>query len=273
MTALFECFSPTLFLVLTLFLMAVAIMWLVEIVRELPKDRRGMKGDRGDGTTGEKKEPMAFVARLSAGEAEAISQPEILTTDRVSTHVVFVLDSILASSLFRYCTSQGMNEVFTYISGLKLAPDRIVLQHIVPVAHAFQSATGAQTEASSTIAVHEMMDEIGLSIVAHCHSHPGTGPGGTCPSGTDRRYVAALAAGSSRLLGLIVSRDGFFRAYGPDGFSFALESHGKGIHEVSEHEHIFRIDERLGHGDLPLAVFGAAGGAACASSPREARRF
>jgi hypothetical protein len=71
--------------------------------------------------------------------------------------------------------------------------------------------------------------------------------------------VKDLAAGSSRLLGLIFARDGYFRAFGPEGFEFGIEFYGNGIRKVSEHENVFQIDPRLGNGDLPLAVFGPAG--------------
>jgi hypothetical protein len=215
---------------------------------------------------GEAEPKLALKTQETATELAGETKPS-------ASRVVFLLDSVLLSSLFRYCTSQGHNEVFTYICGLKVTPDRIVLQHIVPVAHAYQSPIGAQTEAVSTIGVHEMMDEVGVNIVAHCHSHPGKGPGAVQPSSVDRNYVAALAAGSSRLLGLIVSRDGYFRAYAHDGFDFEIELHGKCIHKESDDENLFHIDPRLGHGDLPLALFGAAGGAARAPSARQAARF
>jgi hypothetical protein len=116
-------------------------------------------------------------------------------------------------------------------------------------------------------------DDLGVPIVAHCHSHPGSGPGGTCPSGTDRKYVADLAAGSSRLLGLIFARDGYFRAYAHDGFDFDVEIFGNGIRKVQEHDNVFHIDPHVGRGELPLALFGAPGRTARAPSAGQAAWF
>jgi hypothetical protein len=199
-----------------------------------------------------------------------LASAEAADAKPVTPRVVFLLDSLLATSLFRYTMSQGMDEVFCYIAGVRLAPDRVVLQHIVAVAHAYQSPGGARADAVSTIGVHDMLDDLGVPIVAHCHSHPGSGPGGTRPSDTDRKYVADLAAGSSRLLGLIFARDGYVRAYAHDGFDFEVEIFGNGIRKVQEHDNVFHIDSHVGHGELPLALFGAPGRAARASSPGQA---
>jgi proteasome lid subunit RPN8/RPN11 len=200
-----------------------------------------------------------------ACEAQSNTSPTLCPADPQADRVVFVVDCLLLASLFRHCTSQGMDEVFAYVAGFALEPNRFVLQHIIPVAHAQQSAIGAKADPISTIEVHDAIDDVGLRIVAHAHSHPGIGRGATHPSCVDRKYVADLSAGSSRLLGLIISRGrsggGYVRAYAHEGFEFDIEIQGTGISKVSDDEErfqVFEIDDRLAAGDLPIATAGAA---------------
>jgi proteasome lid subunit RPN8/RPN11 len=164
----------------------------------------------------------------------------------------FVLDTLFLAAAWRYLTAMGHNEVFHYVAGVRLARDRYLLTHLIPVAMVDQSPGGVRADGRSSLWALEQLDRWGLLLCGHMHSHPGRGPDATRPSWIDRRFVEHLAAGSYVAIGAICSRDGFFRFYAHDGLPFEVEVMGSQIREV--HDHVFHLNYQLAARDLPITI-------------------
>lgn len=176
----------------------------------------------------------------------------------VNGSIRFEIDSLFLAALFRYCTSDGMNEVFSYIGGIYVGENHFVLCHLVPVALARQSPDGATADAGSSIEVIEQLDCWGTPICGHVHSHPGHGPERTKPSQTDQRFINHLAAGGYRALGAIVARgyddQAYVRFYMHDSASFEVVVSGHNVKPVPGEENVYRLTSLDGR-SLPIAVF------------------
>ena len=171
--------------------------------------------------------------------------------------VHFEVDSLFLAALFRYCTSDGTNEVLSFIGGISVGKNRFVLSHLVPVALAKQSPGGATADEASSIRVMELLDCWGTPFCGHVHSHPGHGPQGTRPSETDRRFINQLAAGGHRALGAIVARghDGhaYVRFYMHDSASFEVSVSGHNVEPVLGERNVYRLIN-LADRTIPIAV-------------------
>ena len=171
--------------------------------------------------------------------------------------VHFKIDSLFLAALFRYCTSDGMNEVFSFIGGIRVERNCFVLSHLVPVAMAKQSPGGATADEVSSIEVMEQLDGWGTPFCGHVHSHPGHGPQRTRPSATDDRFINQLAAGGHRTLGLIVARGhdgrGYVRFYMHDSACFEVAVSGHNVEPVKGEPNVYRLSH-LADRKLPIAV-------------------
>jgi len=58
-----------------------------------------------------------------------------------------------------------------------------------------------------------LLETFGHRLVGHAHSHPGTGPNATRPSGIDENFQRRLENGGHSAIGAIFSRDGWVRFF------------------------------------------------------------
>ena len=87
-------------------------------------------------------------------------------------------------------------------------------------------------------------ERTGAELAGWIHSHPGSGPLATSPSRIDReQYEQWKRDFGSRLLGIILVRDGHVRLWG-DGIETGrvrVELLGNGITPVLGHHHVYRL--------------------------------
>lgn len=87
-------------------------------------------------------------------------------------------------------------------------------------------------------------DRRGLRLAGWIHSHPGTGPAATAPSETDwAQYRDWTHDFDPLLVGLIVVRDGYARAWGHavEDNRIRLELVGDGVTPVAGYRHVYKI--------------------------------
>lgn len=129
---------------------------------------------------------------------------------------------------YEYLTSMGKNEVFHYVTGMRLG-NVLTLDNMQKVKLKEQSYCGAVTEEQSTAEAIITMDKFGHTLHATFHSHP---VGITQPSTTDLDDLRGLFQGGHKLIGAIFTMDGFIRFYSP--LPFELIIYGKGVEKINE---------------------------------------
>ena len=77
----------------------------------------------------------------------------------------------------------------------------------------------------------------GLKVIIH--SHPGEGSLATMPSSTDRQTLERHER-SCRAIGMIVTRDGYLRAFA-DALNFELKIYGAGVEVINEKQKLFQL--------------------------------
>jgi hypothetical protein len=85
----------------------------------------------------------------------------------------------------------------------------------------------------------------GVELAAWLHSHPGSGPGATSPSATDRSQYADWTRDFSRdLVAMIVVEDGFARLWGDaiESGRVRAEITGAGTRRVEGYRHVYQLD-------------------------------
>ncbi|MHB9080386.1 MAG: MPN domain-containing protein [Pirellulaceae bacterium] len=148
--------------------------------------------------------------------------------------------------------TDGFREVFHYATGLRVCDDTFVISHIVPVEFTRQSVVGVLVADGSNIERLAWLDKLGLPLVCHVHSHPGFGPGATCPSGTDARFQERLERGGHVAIGVIFCRDGHCRFFAGDGRRFVVEVQGNQVEKVDDN--VYRVS--LADEDVSFAAAG-----------------
>jgi hypothetical protein len=175
-----------------------------------------------------------------------------------SSVVRFIVDGLFLMSSYRYvCGHNGVGargtlEVFHYVCGLRLDDGTFVMGHIVPVAFAEQTVVRVRVTNGSNISALEKLDQLGLPLTAHIHSHPGKGPGATYPSITDRRFQERLERGGHVAIGGIFApgerHEAFVRFFAGDSSRFEIDVRGNNVEEVENN--VYRL--RLADSDVPI---------------------
>lgn len=141
-------------------------------------------------------------------------------------------------------------EVFCFGTGPMLDDLTFVLAQLVGVRFAEQRADHVTVDDTSNIAAMNYLDDVGLPFLCHIHSHPSFGRAGTTPSSTDRTYQRRLESVGHVCLGLIFTRDGFFRVYAHDEDRFDFRISGKLTEQIDDHT--YRLT--LGQHNVPDTV-------------------
>jgi len=191
-----------------------------------------------------------------AGEASDQNSEE--KGEREPNPTRFGVDSLTLQRSFQFlCGSRkgqsesnyvGFRERFHYVTGLRVDESTFVIGHIVPVEYAHQSAGGVRVADISSVETLTWLDEVGLPLVCHAHSHPGFGAAATIPSITDRQFQERLERGGHVAIGVIFSRDGHCRFFGGEDRHFVVDVQGNGVEKV-EHN-VYRLT--LVDGDVPV---------------------
>ncbi len=183
-------------------------------------------------------------------KSEKPSPPERVAGKR--GQVTFIVDSLFLADAANYLIhrqpAHSLVERFHYVTGAKVADGTYTLNHIVQVEFAEQSAVYLRVNDLSNFAALESLDYWGTPLLAHFHSHPGTGAGATHPSGIDRRFQERLERGGHIAVGGIFSQDGFLGFFAGDSRRFQIRVFGNQVKEIERN--VFKVS--LADGNLPI---------------------
>jgi len=155
---------------------------------------------------------------------------------------LFVVNSRMLHECFRKLT-RTEEEDLAIVTGSCVGRIR-TLERVVPVVLAEQNAVGATVDNRSLADGLIELYEFGMKPLGLLHSHPGTGPGATHPSGTDLRTQSSLEDAGAEIASAIFSRDGFIRFYGNGGVP-NVSVVGRKIHKIDESLYQLEIEEDL----------------------------
>lgn len=125
------------------------------------------------------------------------------------------------------------------LSGVAIDSDRCYLDQAIALKPSHASSVAFQPDSESIYQALKRFDSFGYSLRAFIHSHPGSGPDSTRPSGRDLETQRNLE-GPYRCIGLIVNEEGYLRAFSVD-LPFALSIHGKNVEVIDERQHLYRL--------------------------------
>jgi hypothetical protein len=138
-------------------------------------------------------------------------------------------------------------ESLHYATGVYLPGERLAsICHLIALDFAEQSAGGVLVAADSNARALEFLDQRGLPLLLHVHTHPGCGMNATIPSEVDLRFQSSLERGGHVCIGGIFDRPGqFIRFFASNpARQFAVVIQGSGITEVAPH--VYRLS--MGNG-------------------------
>jgi hypothetical protein len=204
----------------------------------------------------EEKEHHSVCAPDAAQGNEESAQEKAIVIEsgesNLRTPTRFLISSLLLSESFRHVCPppsrirpaiNGFREEFHYATGLRSDPHTYVVTHIVPVKYSRQDAGGVRVTDASNISALAKLDELGLPLVMHFHSHPGFGRESNHPSLRDQAFQERLERGGHAAIGGIFSRDGFLRFFAGDVSRFCVEIHGNNVKKLSDVEFRVNVDD------------------------------
>jgi hypothetical protein len=170
-------------------------------------------------TCAEIRKTNEFLATLERIEAENTGRPNAGPRR-------YAVSSLFLHDCYKKLTADK-NEQFFFITGSEVK-DIFVLDQCAEFAHQRRTPMGVVADFPSTHNVLIKLEQFGHKFLAHFHSHPGTGPDATHPSGTDERFQKRLESGGHLALMAIFSRDGYVRFVRLDQ-NFEIEIYGEGV--------------------------------------------
>jgi hypothetical protein len=123
------------------------------------------------------------------------------------------------------------DEQFFFITGTEVE-GVFVLDQWAEFAHQRRSRLGVVADMPSTHNLLIKLEQFGHKFLAHFHSHPGKGPEGTKPSGTDDKFQERLERAGHIAVMVIFSRDGYVRFVRLDQ-QFEVEIYGEGVEKYA----------------------------------------
>lgn len=148
----------------------------------------------------------------------------------------FVVSSYFLHECFKKLTAD-QSEQFSFITGVEV-DGSMVLNQLIELEHDRRTQLGVTANTGFTHRLLIRLEQFGHRLLAHFHSHPGSGPGSTHPSGTDEKFQQRLETAGHEAVAAIFSRDGFVRFFRIDG-KFEVEVFGEGVEH--HEEHVFKI--------------------------------
>ncbi len=154
-----------------------------------------------------------------------------------SRQPVFVTEAAFLREVIGVLTVSD-DENMHFLTGPKLEQFRVVCRLAQPVKLQEQSPVFVRASARSVADVLIGIVEEGAELHVIAHSHPGSGPGATTPSGTDIACLGKLQKNGSPAIGCIVTRDNNVRFFSVKR-TFRVIVQGTGVTEVEKH--VFHI--------------------------------
>lgn len=183
-------------------------------------------------------------ARRLSAEAITMSQ-FVQTLDDLATRMEpkrrsdiprFVVSSYFLYDCFRKLTADS-KEQLSFITGVEV-DGSLILNQILDLEHDRRTAIGVEANQGFTHRLLIQLDRFRHRLLAHAHSHPGTGPDATAPSGIDQRFQARLEHAGHVAVAAIFSRDGFVRFFRLQG-AFEIVVFGEGVEAYAPN--LFRL--------------------------------
>ncbi len=138
----------------------------------------------------------------------------------------YAVSSLFLHESFKKLTADH-NEQFFFITGSEVE-GVMVLDQWAEFAHQKRSMLGVTADTSSTHNLLIKLEQFRHRLLAHFHSHPGTGADATQPSGTDKDFQKRLESAGHVAVMAIFSRDGFVRFIRLD-HNLEIEIYGEGV--------------------------------------------
>lgn len=148
----------------------------------------------------------------------------------------FVVSSYFLHECFKKLTAD-QSEQFSFITGVELEGTR-VLNQLLELEHDKRNLVGVTANAGFTHRLLITLERFKHRLLAHFHSHPGSGAEATKPSGIDERFQTRLERAGHVAIAAIFSRDGFVRFFRIDG-EFEVEVFGEGV--LRREDNIFKL--------------------------------
>src|SRR6202165_4248528 len=150
------------------------------------------------------------------------------TTKRESCHRRYAVSSLFLHESFKKLTAD-QDEQFFFITGSEVE-SVLVLDQWAEFAHQKRSMMGVTADTRSTHSLLIKLEQFKHRLLAHFHSHPGTGADATWPSGTDENFQKRLESAGHVAVMAIFSRDGFVRFVRLDQ-NLEIEIYGEGVEQ------------------------------------------
>jgi len=160
-----------------------------------------------------------FLDSLDRIAAEATAKSE-------SGHRRYAVSSLFLHESFKKLTVDR-DEQFFFITGSEVE-NVLVLDQWAEFVHQKRSMMGVTADTRSTHSLLIKLEQFKHRLLAHFHSHPGTGADATRPSGTDENFQKRLENAGHVAVMAIFSRDGFIRFIRLDQ-NLEIEIYGEGV--------------------------------------------
>lgn len=148
----------------------------------------------------------------------------------------YVVSSLFLHQCYKALTADE-REQFFFITGSEV-DGKLVLDQRVDFEHTKRNVVAVVGDTRATHKVLIRLEQFGHRLLAHFHSHPGTGEASTHPSGIDRNFQQRLEDANYACVAAIFSRDGYVRFFRLDQ-KCEIQVHGTGVEII--HDNVFRL--------------------------------
>jgi proteasome lid subunit RPN8/RPN11 len=149
----------------------------------------------------------------------------------------YVVSSYFLHEAYKLLTADRF-EQFCFITGSEIN-GLLVLDQRIEFQHTKRNEVAVVGEMSSTHKLLIKLEQFGHRLLGHFHSHPGTGPSATMPSGTDENFQRRLESAGYPAVAAIFSRDGYVRFFRLDN-NLTIEIHGTGVEDLGQNTYRLR---------------------------------
>ncbi len=184
-------------------------------------------------TSGKRNRRLATLLMKIRQTNEFLSSLDLIKTgeapiDKEAGSHRYAVSSLFLHESFRKLTVD-QDEQFFFITGSEVEGVN-VLDQWAEFAHQKRTMMGVTGDQRATHKLLIKLEQFGHRLLAHFHSHPGTGVDATHPSGTDENFQKRLEAAGHVAVMAIFSRDGYVRFVRLDQ-NLEIEVHGKGVEQ------------------------------------------